>query len=89
MSLSTDFSYFYKILNEDNGFLILEEPSNNKLYIKIPNQEKALYLGNNNDDKLEKNFNEYIKCSLNVTDFDLKSVDGIKTFFEKYKTTCK
>ncbi|MGV0967305.1 hypothetical protein [Empedobacter falsenii] len=89
MSLSTDFSYFYKILNEDNGFLILEEPSNNKLYIKIPNQEKALYLGNNNDDKLEKNFNEYIKCSLNATDFDLKSVDGIKIFFEKYKTTCK
>lgn len=89
MSLSTDFSYFYKILNEDNGYLILEEPSNNKLYVKIPNQEKALYLGNNSDEKLQKNFNEYTKCSLNATDFDLKSVDGIKTFIEKYKTTCK
>lgn len=89
MTLSTDFSYFYKIISDDNGFLILEGPEKNKLYIKIPNQEKALYLGNNNDDKLEKNFNEYIKCSLNSTDFDLKSLDGLKIFFEKYKTTCK
>ena len=89
MSLSTDFSYFYKILSEDNGYLILEEPSNNKLYLKIPTQEKALYLGNNSDEKLQKNFSEYTKCNLNATDFDLKSVDGIKTFIEKYKTTCK
>lgn len=89
MTLSTDFSYFYKIISDDNGFLILEGPEKNKLYIKIPNQDKALYLGNNSEEKLLKNFNEYIKCSLNATDFDLRSVDGIKTFFEKYKTTCK
>lgn len=89
MSLSTDFSYFYKIMSEDNGYLILKEPASNKLYVKIPHQEKALYLGNTNDDKLQKNFNEYVKCDLNSSDFDLKSIDGIKVFIEKHKITCK
>lgn len=89
MSLSADFSYFYKILSENKGYLILEEPASNKLYLKIPQQEKALYLGNSNDDKLEKNFNEYIKCNLNFADFDLKTVDGLKTLIEKHQTTCK
>lgn len=88
-NLSTDFSYFYKILSEDNGYLILEEPANGKLYVKIPTQEKALYLGNSSEDKLQKNFNEYTKCNLNASDFDLKSVEGIKAFIEKNKTSCK
>lgn len=89
MSLSADFSYFYKILSDNKGYLILEDPGSNKLYLKIPQQEKALYLGNSNDDKLEKNFNEYIKCNLNFADFDLKTVDGLKTLIEKHQTTCK
>ncbi len=89
MSLSTDFSYFYEIVNDDKGFLILKEPASDKLYVKIPKQDKALYLGNNSDDKLQKNFSEYIECNLSALDFDLKSVDGIKTFIEKYKTTCE
>lgn len=89
MSLSADFSYFYKILSDNKGYLILSDPGSNKLYLKIPQQEKALYLGNSNDDKLEKNFNEYIKCNLNFADFDLKTVDGLKTLIEKHQTTCK
>ena len=89
MSLSADFSYYYQILSDDNGYLILKEPASKGLYVKFPNQEKALYVGNNSADKLQKNVNDYTKCNLTVSDFDFDSVDGLKTFIEKYKSTCK
>ena len=89
ISLSADFSYYYQILSEDNGYLILKEPASKGLYVKFPNQEKALYVGNNSADKLQKNVNDYTKCNLTVSDFDFDSVDGLKTFIEKYKSTCK
>ena len=89
ISLSADFSYYYQILSDDNGYLILKEPASKGLYVKFPNQEKALYVGNNSADKLQKNVNDYTKCNLTVSDFDFDSVDGLKTFIEKYKSTCK
>lgn len=88
MSLSADFSYFYKIVYDQNNYLILEDPESKSLYIKIPNQQKALYLGNSNKDKLQKNFDEYMNCNLNASDYDLTTIDGIKVLFEKYKSTC-
>jgi len=90
-SLSFDFSSFYKILYEKDGYLVLVDPLvSSDFIIKIPNQEKGLYTNKSSDDKLKKNVIEYLKCdSFVFENYDFKTLDGLVKVLEDYKKTCQ
>ncbi|WP_343705814.1 hypothetical protein [Flavobacterium sp.] len=89
-SLSFDFSSFYKILYEENGYLVLVDPLLSEDYIlKIPTQEKGLYTNKSSNDKLKKNASEYLKCdSFVFENYDFKTLEGLIKVLEDYKNTC-
>lgn len=89
-SLSFDFSSFYKILYEDNGYLILVDPLiPSDFIIKIPTQEKGLYTNKSSNDKLKKNVSEYLKCdSFVFENYDFKALEGLIKVLEDYKNNC-
>lgn len=89
-SLSFDFSSFYKILYEDNGYLVLVDPLvASDFIIKIPTQEKGLYTNKSSNDKLKKNAIEYLKCdSFVFENHDFKTLDGLIKVLEAYKSNC-
>lgn len=89
-SLSFDFSSFYKILYEENGYLVLVDPLLSEDFIlKIPSQEKGLYTNKSSNDKLKKNVAEYLKCdSLVFENYDFKTLEGLIKVLEDYKNNC-
>lgn len=89
-SLSFDFSSFYKILYEDNGYMVLVDPLlPSDFIIKIPVQEKGLYTNKSSSDKLKKNVTEYLKCdSFVFENYDFKTLDGLIKVLEDYKNNC-
>jgi len=89
-SLSFDFSSFYKILYEDNGYLVLVDPSlPSDFILKIPTQEKGLYTNKSSSDKLKKNAIEYLKCdSFVFENYDFKTLEGLIQVLEDYKKNC-
>lgn len=89
-SLSFDFSSFYKILYEENGYLILVDPLLSEDFIlKVPSQEKGLYTNKSSNDKLKKNISEYLKCdSIVFENYDFKTLEGLIKILEDYKNTC-
>lgn len=89
-SLSFDFSSFYKILYEENGYLILVDPLLPEDFIlKIPTQEKGLYTNKSSNDKLKKNITEYLKCdSFVFENYDFKILEGLIKVLEYYKNNC-
>jgi len=90
-SLSFDFSSFYKILYEDNGYLVLVDPLlPSDFILKIPTQEKGLYTNKSSDDKLKKNAIEYLKCdSFVFENYDFKTLEGLIKVLEDYKKACQ
>ncbi|MCC9064165.1 hypothetical protein [Flavobacterium piscisymbiosum] len=86
-SLSFDFSSFYKILYEDNGYLVLVDPLlPSDFILKIPTQEKGLYTNKSSDDKLKKNAIEYLKCdSFVFEDHDFKTLEGLIKVLKDYQ----
>jgi hypothetical protein len=87
-----DYSMFYKVLHEKDGYLILGEPkAENRLVIKLPNQEKGLYVTNyKKADKLKKNLTEYINCpSIVFENYDLNSLEGLKKLLNDVEANCK
>jgi hypothetical protein len=90
-ALSFDFSSFYKILYEKEGYLVLVDPLvPADFIIKIPNQEKGLYTNKSSLDKLKKNITEYLKCdSFVFENYDFKTLDGLVKVLEEYKNNCK
>lgn len=89
-SLSFDFSSFYKILYEKDGYLVLVDPLlPADFIIKIPTQEKGLYTNKSSADKLKKNIIEYLKCdSFVFENYDFKTLDGLVKVLEDYKNNC-
>ncbi|OAZ05260.1 hypothetical protein FLB_03510 [Flavobacterium succinicans] len=89
-ALSFDFSSFYKILYEKDGYLVLVDPLvPADFIIKIPNQEKGLYTNKSSLDKLKKNITEYLKCdSFVFENYDFKTLDGLVKVLEEYKNNC-
>jgi hypothetical protein len=89
-SLSFDFSSFYKILYEKEGYLVLVDPLvPADFIIKIPNQEKGLYTNKSSLDKLKKNITEYLKCdSFVFENYDFKTLDGLVKVLEEHKSKC-
>ncbi|PBI83247.1 hypothetical protein BSF41_46010 [Flavobacterium sp. ACN2] len=89
-SLSFDFSSFYKILYEENGYMILVDPLlSSDFIIKIPTQEKGLYANKSSNDKLKKNVAEYLKCdSFVFENYDFKTLEGLIKVLEDYKNNC-
>jgi len=89
-SLSFDFSSFYKILYEDNGYMVLVDPVlSSDFIIKIPTQEKGLYTNKSSDDKLKKNAIEYLKCNSFVFEnYDFKALEGLIKVLKDYKNNC-
>jgi hypothetical protein len=89
-SLSFDFSSFYKILYEENGYLVLVDPLLSEDFIlKIPAQEKGLYTNKSSNDKLKKNITEYLKCdSFVFENYDFKTLEGLIKVLEDYKKNC-
>lgn len=90
-SLSFDFSSFYKILYENEGFLVLVDPLlSSDFIIKIPTQEKGLYTNKSSIDKLKKNITEYLQCdSFVFENYDFKTLEGLIKVLEDYKNNCK
>lgn len=89
-SLSFDFSSFYKVLYENNGYVVLVDPLLSEDFIlKIPTQEKGLYTNKSSDDKLKKNISEYLKCdSFVFENYDFKTLEGLIKVLEDYKNNC-
>ncbi|WP_341965869.1 hypothetical protein [Flavobacterium psychrophilum] len=90
-SLSFDFSSFYKIVYENNGYLILIDPlTTSDFILKIPSQEKGLYTNKSSIEKLKTNFSEYTKCNdLIFENYDFKTKEGLIKVLEDYQTKCK
>lgn len=88
--LNADNSFFYKILYENNGYMILVYPTaGNDFYIKTPNQAKGLYINQANTNKLKKNAAEYLKCdSLVFEKYDFTILNGLIKVLEDYKAAC-
>ncbi|MCV9926215.1 hypothetical protein OIU83_01010 [Flavobacterium sp. LS1R49] len=87
-----DYSMFYKVLYEKDGYLILKDPkTENKYVIKFPNQEKGLYVTDyKKADKLKKNFTEYVDCpSIVFENYELNSIDGLKKLIGDVEVNCK
>jgi len=89
-SLSFDFSSFYKIIYENNGYLVLVDPLlSTDFILKIPTQEKGLYTNKSSSDKLKKNAIEYLKCdSFVFENYDFKTLEGLIQVLEDYKKNC-
>lgn len=89
--LNADNAAFYKILYENEGYMVLVYPNAlNEFIIKIPNQEKGLFTTKVNDKKLEKNIIEYFACdSFVFENHDLKTLDGLIKALADYKNNCK
>ncbi|MBF4516517.1 hypothetical protein IRZ71_09185 [Flavobacterium sp. ANB] len=89
-SLSFDFSSFYKILYEQNGYMVLVDPLLlSDFILKVPTQEKGLYTNKSSDDKLKKNVAEYLKCdSIVFENYDFKTLEGLIKVLEDYKNNC-
>lgn len=90
-SLNFDFSGFYKILYEDNGYMVLVDPIvSSDFIIKIPTQEKGLYTNKSSDDKLKKNVIEYLKCdSVVFENYDFKTLEGLIKVLEDFRKSCQ
>jgi len=89
-SLSFDFSSFYKIIYENNGYLVLVDPLlPSDFILKVPTEEKGLYTNKSSDDKLKKNATEYLKCdSFVFENYDFKTLQGLIKVLEDYKNNC-
>lgn len=89
-SLSFDFSSFYKIVYEDNGYLVLVDPLlPSDFILKTPTQEKGLYTNKSSNDKLKKNVTEYLKCDAFVFENqDFKTLDGLIQVLKAYQSAC-
>lgn len=88
--LNADNAAFYKILYENEGYMVLVYPNVlNEFIIKIPNQEKGLFTTKGNDKKLKKNVSEYLKCdSFVFENDDFKTLEGLIKVLEDYKNNC-
>lgn len=89
-ALNADNSAFYKILYENEGYMVLAYPNAlNEFIIKIPNQEKGLFTTKINDKKLKKNITEYVMCdSFVFENHDFKTLDGLIKVLEDKKNNC-
>ena len=89
-ALNADNAAFYKILYENEGYMVLTYPNAlNEFIIKIPNQENGLFTTKINDKKLKKNIAEYLKCdSFVFENYDFKTLDGLVKVLEDYKNNC-
>src|SRR5690606_8363937 len=74
-TLSLDFSQFYKILYENEGYLILTDPTSDVDYVlKTPSQKKGLYINRSNKLKVKEDIIEYIGVrDFNIEQYDLES----------------
>ncbi|MBF7092631.1 hypothetical protein IUY40_13930 [Flavobacterium sp. ALJ2] len=89
-ALDTDNSKFYKILYEENGYMVLVDPAvPDDFVIKIPNQDKGLFTTKGSNTKLKKNIIDYLKCdSFVFENHDLKTLDGLIKALGDYKNNC-
>ncbi|GIQ60836.1 hypothetical protein Flavo103_39720 [Flavobacterium collinsii] len=89
-SLSFDFSSFYKILYEKDGYMVLVDPVlSSDFIIKIPTQEKGLYTNKSSNDKLKKNVIEYLKCdSFVFENYNFKTLEGLIKVLGDYENNC-
>ena len=89
-SLSFDFSKFYKIIYEKNENIILVDVIySNDFILKIAKQEKGLYTNKSDNNKLKKNFIEYVNCpEIVFENFDFKTKDGLIKLLEAYQSKC-
>lgn len=89
-ALDTDNSKFYKILYEDNGYMVLVDPAvPDDFAIKTPIQDKGLFTTKVSNTKLKKNIIDYLKCDLFVFEnHDFKTLDGLIKALEDYKNNC-
>lgn len=89
-ALDTDNSKFYKILYEENGYMVLVDPAvPDDFTIKIPNQDKGLFTTKGSNSKLKKNIIDYLKCdSFVFENHDFKTLDGLIKALGDYKNNC-
>jgi len=91
-SFSLDFSKFYKVLYEAGGYFVLTNPSRQDkkdFVIKIPSQEKGLYINKSNIDTLKKNLLEYANCnSINFDSYDFSSLTDLIYILNEIKENC-
>ncbi|MGQ1928722.1 hypothetical protein [Ornithobacterium rhinotracheale] len=90
-------SQFFEILYEKSGDYVLSHVKDpNEFYLKLNNNEKAVYLGNKGflgerkESKTQSIFNKYVNCSsLDFSKYDTKTKDGLIQVIEDYQANCR
>lgn len=90
-------SKFFKIVYENEGnYVLVHNNSPKDFYLKLKNQKKAVYLGSRamfgkrKDDKTKKIFDKYLECSsIDFTNYDTNSIEGLTKVINDYMSTCK
>ncbi|SEH29667.1 hypothetical protein [Chryseobacterium culicis] len=90
-------SKFTEILSENNGsYVLVNLRTPNYYYLKLADQPKAAYLGENGDfgtrkpEKMKKIFDEYVNCpAMNFSNYDTTTKDGLIKILDDYQTSCK
>jgi len=89
-------TFFYRIVYEKDGNMVLYEHKFGTSMLKLANQKnpKELYyktlLGNKNPEKIQKEFDDYVNCpALNCSDYKVDTVDGLIQLVNDYVEKCK
>ncbi|TDM00467.1 MAG: hypothetical protein C4K58_04475 [Flavobacteriaceae bacterium] len=90
-------SFFFEIVYEKEGNFVLVDPRNPKYYyLKLANQSKAVYLGNQagfgtkKPEKVKEIFDQYMNCpALDSTKYDTTSQKEMIQLLEDFLSKCK
>ncbi len=88
--LSFDGSMFYKIIFEKNNVYLVQDIKSKNFIIKIPSQEKGIFIKTDLGIIKNEKLSEYFKCdSLQLASLNLTSKEELITILELYLEKCK
>lgn len=86
-----DNSYFYEILYEKNGHMVLSKPGEDDTYVlKFSDQKEGFMIDDRNNENISEKLAKYIShCNslaedLNKGQFDLSNLDNLKQIVDEY-----
>lgn len=86
-NLNFNFSKFYKILYDNEGYMLLVDPLYEDDYvIKVPSKEKGLFMNKANRGKIVENLNEYLTSkNISMDKYNFSSSDDLIKLLEDCK----
>jgi len=89
-------AFFYKIIYEKDGNMVLREHKFDTVMLMLANQKKptklnyVTLLGDKNSDKIQKEFDEYVNCpALTYSNYVTNTVEGLIKLVDDYVEKCK